>query len=435
MKLAAILLALILLTACSYTPAAAKAGEAAAADSLTQNPAQEEAASTQAEDPAVTSHVPDAEPETVPVTEPSEDQEKATATKAEYPVDTTTVQGTEPETLPVTEPTESQAEAAAEEAEAPEPWEWSYDTPESLGMQSEALFALHATYDSFPLLSAVIVRRGVVVDTYYKDGYDETSVYTLQSTSKSITSALVGIAIEQGYVENVDVSLSDYFPELLSAEDTRWTQITLRHLLTHTSGIASTDSAIWYDWRASDDWIAYLFALPIRTDPGTNFDYSTGNTHLLSAVLERAVGKPLGEYAQEVLFEPLGMISAGVGTAPEGVGDGGNGFYMTTLDMARFGLLYLNGGVWQDRQIVPADWVTASTTAQAQRASDGARYGYQWWIHSFGGHPAFVAQGHYGQYIIAMPDLSLLIAINSDYEGSRSIYWQIAEAVAAACEN
>ena len=324
---------------------------------------------------------------------------------------------------------------AAQPTEAPEPWEWTYAAPESQGMDVDALAALHKTYGSFPLLSAVIVRNGVIVDTYYKDGYDESSVFTLQSVSKSITGALAGIALEQGCIESLDVPLSDYFPELRSAADSRWGRITLRHLLNQTSGIASTDSSIWYDWRSSENWLDYLFALPIYTEPGANFDYSTGNTHLLSAVLEQATGKSLGDYAREVLFEPLGMTSAGLGTAPEGVGDGGNGFSMTTLDLARFGLMYLNGGVWQGRQIVPADWVEASTTTQAKRASDGSRYGYQWWVRSFGGHEAFVAQGHFGQYVIAVPDLSLLIAMNSNYEGSSSVYWQIANGVIAACGN
>ncbi len=356
--------------------------------------------------------------------------QEAAAEEAELSSEPAPAQSGEPEAVLTSEPSEAPMESTPEE---PERWDWSYDTPESQGMDAAALSALRSTYDSFPLLSAVIVRNGIVVDTYFKEGYDESSVFTLQSVSKSITGALVGIALEQGDLEGLDVPLADYFPALLSASDPRWGDITLRHLLTNTSGIASTDSAIWYDWRASENWLDYLFALPIYTNPGTNFDYSTGNTHLLSAVLEKATGKPLGAYAQEVLFEPLGMTSAGLGSAPESVGDGGNGFSMTTLDLARFGLLYLNGGAWQGRQIVPAAWVEASTSTQATRSSDGSRYGYQWWLRSFGSHEAFVAQGHYGQYIIAVPDLSLLIAINSDYEGARSIYWQIAEDVIAAC--
>lgn len=338
------------------------------------------------------------------------------------------------------EPAAAEPEATAEPEEPPEetpeepaPWTWQYDTPESQGMRADALAALRGTYTSFPLRASVIVRNGTVVDTYFADGYDETSVFTLQSVSKSITSALVGIAIEQGYIGSVDDLLADYLPRVNELADARWQRVTLRHLLAHTSGLASTDSALWYEWRASDDWLEYLFALPFYTDPGANFDYSTGNTHLLAAVLEQATGQPLGDYASEVLFQPLGMDSAGVGVSPEGVGDGGNGFYMTTLDLARFGLLYLNGGIWQGEPVVPADWVSASMTTQAQRASDGSRYGYQWWVRTFSGHEAFVAQGHYGQYIIAVPDLSLLLAMNSDYEGASSVYWQIANDAIAAC--
>ena len=394
-SIVAILTALMLLTACGSAHPAEQPGEAVPPVSEIQTPEQE-------------------------------------IQESDKPEDTLPVQDSESEIVPDPEPEAQPDMEVPEEAEEIEPWEWSYDTPEHQGMNAAALSALHTTYDSFPLHAAVVVRNGVVVDTYFEDGYDETSVFTLQSVSKSITSALVGIAIEQGDIENIDVPLSDYFPQLLSVSDTRWQRITLRHLLTHTSGIASTDSALWYEWRASENWLDYIFALPIYSEPGTSFDYSTGNTHLLSAVLERATGKTLGEYADEVLFAPLGMTSAGVGTSPEGVGDGGNGFYMTTLDLARFGLLYLNNGIWQDQQIVPADWVEASTTMQAQRASDGSRYGYQWWVRSFGGHPAYVAQGHYGQYIIAVPELSLLIAMNSYYEGSSSIYWQIANDVVAA---
>ena len=405
------LTALALLVACSgKPPILAKGGEASASTAVTQLPEQETAALADGENPAETFPAANTEPEM------------------------TTISSTDLEAVSISTPEASQEETATENTNWPEPWEWSFDTPESQRMKSSELSALHATYDSFPLLSAVIVRNGVVVDTYCKDGYDESSVFTLQSTSKSITGALVGISIEQGYIESVNVPLSEYFPELLSVSDSRWSRITIRHLLTHTSGIASVDSPLWYEWRESEDWLAYLFALPIYWEPGTYFDYSTGNTHLLSAVLERATGKPLGDYAQEVLFGPLDIVSAGVGLSPDGVGDGGNGISMTTLDLARFGLLYLNGGVWQDQQIVSANWVETSTTTQAVRSSDGSRYGYQWWVRSFDGHSAYVAQGHYGQYLIVVPDLSLLIAINSDYEGSSSIYWRIASDVIAACE-
>lgn len=329
---------------------------------------------------------------------------------------------------------EASSEESAPEESAPDPWVWQTDLPENHGVRTEDLASIHQMYDTFPLFTSVIVKDGVLIDSYYKEGYDETSVLPLHSVTKSITSALIGVAIDRGEIPGVDALLSDYFPEILTFSDERWQRITLRHLLTHTSGIATTDSSIWGEWRASDNWIEYLFALPITAEPGTHFSYSTGNTHLLAAVLERATGKSLSQYAQEFLFDPVGMESARIGTDPQDVGDGGNGGEMTVLDMAKFGLLYLNNGVWQDRQVIPAEWVTDSTTMQFDRSEGVADYGYQWWVRTFRGHPAYFAQGYAGQFIFVVPELSLVIAMQSNYEGSSSIYWQLASDIVAACE-
>lgn len=343
------------------------------------------------------------------------------------------------------EESSSAPESAAAEPEAPEepeepaepqpePFVWQYDLPENQGADGDALAALHSTYDSFPMHSAVVVKNGVVIDAYYEDGYDENSVFEVHSVSKSLTSALIGIAIDEGYIDGVDEPLSDYFPEILEFEDSRWADITLWHLLTHTSGMVSTDHYDWNGWRSSDNWVEYIFSYPLNSTPGAVFDYSTGNTHLLSAVLEKATGEKFGDYAAEKLLEPLGMASAAVGVDPQGIGDGGNGFVMTTLDMARFGLLFANGGAWQGEQVVPAAWVEESTGARFVRDGHTCDYGYQWWVRTFNKHPAYFAQGWAGQFIFVVPELSLVIAITSDYTGSSNVYWQIARDIVLACE-
>lgn len=291
------------------------------------------------------------------------------------------------------------------------------------------------TYDSFPMLAAVIVKNGYIIDVYYKDGYDETSSFLLHSASKSVTSALVGIAIEQGYIESVDTPLAQYFPELYDREDTRWQRITIRHLLTHTSGIDCGDTEFEDEWRASDNWIEFVLNRPMAHEPGTFFNYSTANTHLLCAVLQQATGEDLYEFGKEYLFDPVGMDSVRIDTDAQGISDGGNGIYMDIYDMARFGLLYLNGGEWQGRQVIPAEWVEESTTLQFERDSGSADYGYQWWVRTFGDndYPAFFAQGHAGQYIFVVPDLELIIAFTGDYEGRTSIYWRLANQIVNAC--
>ena len=332
-------------------------------------------------------------------------------------------------------PEESVPEPDPESEPEPEPWTWNADTPDAQGLRGDALPALHETYASFPLLSAMIVKNGRVVDTYYREGYDETRVFVLNSASKSVTSALVGIAIQQGDIGSVDDLLADYLPRVRELSDPRWQEITLRQLLTHTSGLASTDSERWTAWRSSENWLEYIFALPFAGEPGSGFSYSTGNTHLLSAVLQSATGVTLSDFAQGVLFDPLGLESARVDADPQGIGDGGNGVWMTTADMAKFGLLYLNGGQWQGQQLVPAAWVEQSISAQYERGGGRAAYGFQWWVRTFGDekYPAYFAQGHGGQYILVVPQLALVVAWNSDYEGATSIYWQMADAIVNAC--
>ena len=319
--------------------------------------------------------------------------------------------------------------------EAERPWAWPVGSPEEQGVDPAALEAVHREFDGFPLLGAKIVRNGVLIDTYYKDGYDDSSVFLLHSTSKSITSTLVGIAIDQGYIGGVDEPISQYLPEAAQLEDPAWQQITIRHLLTHTSGIASTDSARWEQWRSSDDWLGYILALPVQHAPGTVFDYSTGNTHLLCVILERATGMALGDFASQVLFGPMGLDSARVDTDPQGIGDGGNGIWLSLSDMAKFGQMYLDGGVWQGEQIVSSGWVDQATSLQFDRSSGSADYGYQWWVRTFGQarYDAYFAQGHFGQYIFVVPALELVVCFTSQYEGSSSIYWQLMNEIVAAC--
>lgn len=332
-------------------------------------------------------------------------------------------------------PTTEHDTAPSEPVEEILPWSWPTDTPENQGLNQAALDTVHATFDTFPLLSSVIVKNGYLIDTYCKDGYAD-QVFVLNSASKSITSALIGIAIDQGYIEDVTVPLSDYFPQVLEFDDTAWQQITIWHLLTHTSGILTTDDSNWEAWRSADNWIDYILELPIVSTPGTEFSYSTGNTHLLSAILEQATGMSMYEFGREYLFDPVGMDSVQIGTDPQGIADGGNGIWLSTSDMAKFGALFLNGGSWEGQQVVPADWVEQSTSVQFQRSTGSADYGYQWWVRTFGDlqYDAFFAQGHGGQYIFVVPQLELVVAINSDYEGPTGIYWQIMNDLVNACE-
>lgn len=315
-------------------------------------------------------------------------------------------------------------------------WEWQHDTLENHNINASAINSVHNTIDSYPINAEVIVKDGVIVDEYYKDGYDQNSVFTLQSTSKSVTSALIGIAIDKGYIPSVNEPISTYFPQILDSGSEYKSQITVWNLLTHTTGLNASDTANWNEWLASDNWVDYVLERPATSRPGTVFSYFTGNTHLLSAILQQATGMTALDFGKQYLFEPLDMDSVQCSTDPQGISDGGNGFAMNVYDMAKLGELYLNNGNWNGEQIISEQWVKDSTTLQFDRSSGSADYGYQWWVRTFGenNHPAYFAQGHYGQYIFVVPDLNLVVAITSHYEGSTSVYWQIMNNIVNACD-
>lgn len=302
---------------------------------------------------------------------------------------------------------------------------WETDAPENHGMDPEILAAMHTALESAPVYAVLTVRDGVIVDEYYREGYDANSIFAFHSATKSVTGALVGIALEEGVFDSVDDPLYEYLPAVLDQADTRKQAITLRHLLTHTSGLE------WYEWgggtsnweefRSADNWVDYILNRQLVQEPGSVFNYSTGNTHLLSAALGEALGRSEADYAQEKLFDPLDMESVVWQSDPQGVTDGGNGILMTARDAARFGLLCLNGGEWNGEQIIPANWLEDSVIPKNNGAGDGTgSYGYQWWIRQFGGYDCYYAFGAWGQYILVVPELDLVTVIAS--EGPQNSY-------------
>ena len=343
--------------------------------------------------------------------------------------------GSEPEST-AQSPEESSAQTASEGPEQDNSWQ--FDSPENHQMDPEVFEALHQALHGSGIHTMVTVKDGVIIDEYYGDGYDENSLFELYSASKSFTGALIGIAIDEGYIGGVDDRVSDYLPEVLEQEDPRKHDLTLRHLLTQTSGLE------WYEWgsgysnwtefRSADNWVDYILSRALIHDPGTVFNYSTGNTHLLSAVLQSATGMNQEEYCRTRLFDPMGISEEAYwNTDPQGIADGGNGLVITSRDAARFGQLYLNGGTWNGQQLVPADWVEESTSRQNSGPGDATgAYGYQWWVrtHTAGeygtyatpypaaSYDTYFAFGHAGQFIYVVPELQLVTVITSSCQSS-----------------
>lgn len=239
--------------------------------------------------------------------------------------------------------------------------------------------------------------------------------HNIQSASKSILSLLVGIAVEQKLVA-LDSTLADLLPLQVEGLETTKRQITLENLLVMQSGLASTSGDAYGAWVSTDDWARAALARPLTDPPGTRFKYSTGNTHLLAAILRRAVDRELLSWGNEVLFQPLGVSVDGWDRSPEGVRFGGNSFAVTPLELLTLGQLVLDDGRRGDRQLVPADWLARSFAVHSEGWPDryGA-YGYLWWLRPESG--AVLAVGYGGQFLYLVPELDLAVVVTSDHRG------------------
>jgi CubicO group peptidase (beta-lactamase class C family) len=272
-----------------------------------------------------------------------------------------------------------------------------------------------AAASELPRLHSLLVsRRGTLVVERYFNGARAGRPANVKSVSKSVISALVGSAIERGFIAGVDQRISDFFPDLSArAGDARKRQITIEDLLTMRSGLASTSNRNYGAWVLSRNWVQFALNRPMVADPGTTMDYSTGNTHLLSAILTKATGASTWHFAQKALGAPLALSLPQWPRDPQGIYFGGNDMLLTPRQMVTFGELYLNRGRFGDRQVLPAAWVDASLVPRSRSPWSEQEYGYGWWIRDIAGYRAFNAWGYGGQFIFVVPDLELVVVTTS----------------------
>ncbi len=341
------------------------------------------------------------------------------------------------------------------------PWPtlgWSTSTAEAEGLDPGPLEALgrHIRAGDFGYVDRlVVVRHGyLVINERYENDYEEISrgrrsdigcgfgctepgwdhqfnylhpdwhpyhqgrdVHTLQSVTKSVAATLIAIAIRRGEIPGVEVPLLPLLRDRdLSGVDERLRQATLEHLLTMRLGIEwhetdrpmdGTNTSIQLE--RSDDWVAFTLAQPLDGAPGERWVYSSGASHLMSAILRHATGQPMDRYAEEHLFGPLGIVEYHWKRAPEGLPDALGGLFLEAEQLAKIGYLYLRDGVWDGVRILPDGWVAAATARQVEEPG----YGYQWWRPDPGGVVVWAAQGFGGQYLLVLPDYDLVAVINS----------------------
>lgn len=266
--------------------------------------------------------------------------------------------------------------------------------------------------------SLLIIRHGeLVYEKYFRSIQKPDRTAKVRSVTKSVLSALVGIAMDQGLLDSLDHKVIEYFPEYVYPQtDPRMAQVTLRHLLTMSTGFKWAElGPIQTRWMNSNNWVEAAINLEFVEQPGTGFTYSTANTQLLSAILTKVTGESLLDYAQRNLFTPLGIPANhwSWGVDAQGYAIGGFAMNLRPRDMARFGYLYLNQGYWDGQQLISPEWIQESTRTQLHTGW-GPDYGYLWWIHPRSDLPSFEAAGSGGQTIYVVPGLDLVVVMTSD---------------------
>jgi CubicO group peptidase (beta-lactamase class C family) len=304
---------------------------------------------------------------------------------------------------------------------------WKSCSPEAVGMDPEMLRKLNEDMVlqmrlHIDVHSVLVIRKGyIVAEQYYADRYKVDSLHAVFSCTKSITSAAFGIAWDRGLIPGLGTALLDFFPEYQVENPDGKDAITLEHALTMTDGLEWYESQYLYaddhntfnHWRANDGGIQFILDRPLINTPGEVFNYNSGISHLLSVILQKQTGMRLDSFAAKEIFAPLGIHDFYWSLNQDGAAKGYSGLYLRPRDLAKFGLLYLNNGRWEDKQLIPESWVSSSTSKQILRGDiPGMYYGYQWWVHEDG---LIAAVGFGGQILMLIPENDLMVVFTNDH--------------------
>jgi CubicO group peptidase (beta-lactamase class C family) len=317
---------------------------------------------------------------------------------------------------------------------------WKVSTPVEQGLDPMLVAELYLDAAELETLyGLLVVKNGyLIAEGYFNKGSVE-QLSKRASVTKSYISALVGIALDQGHLKSVDQKMIDFFPELEEKiTDPRKKQITIRDMLQMRAGYPweETDPDLWEAvW--SGEYLSLIEKFPLTSDPGTQFQYSNLTSHWLGIIVARACGKDLKSFGKEYLFSSLNVEVGDWNRDVDGYYIGGGDIQFTARDMARFGLLYLNGGEYEGNRIISANWVRESLRSYSNdinttgiksgrlgRYLSHIRYGYQWWSASIGEHHIDFAWGHGGQLIILLDELNIVIVVTADPFYGKELHWQ-----------
>jgi CubicO group peptidase (beta-lactamase class C family) len=306
-------------------------------------------------------------------------------------------------------------------------------SPEQQGVASSTILEFVQALESqiHELHSFMLLRHGSIIAEGWWSPYGRDYPHMIFSLSKSFTSTAVGLALTEGHFSIDDLVLS-FFPDETPAEVNDFlAAMSVRHLLSMSTGHADDTWAYMVN-RPDGNWIKGFFEVPVRHAPGAHFLYNTGATYMLSAIVQKTTGMKLIDYLLPRLFEPLGIQNATWEESPQGINLGGIGLSIKTEDIARFGQLYLQKGMWQGEQLLPEAWVTQATAFQIANGDEAQSdwtqgYGYQFWHCR---HGAYRGDGVFGQYCIVMPEQDAVLAITGgidvfDMQQPLNLVWDL----------
>ena len=283
---------------------------------------------------------------------------------------------------------------------------------------------LHKVREMSFLKSLIVLKDDKAIVEEYLNGGRSDQINDIRSASKSILSAILGIAINDGHIESIDQKIIDFFPEYISDKlDPNINKLKIRHLIMMKSGFKIKETAkIYEQLYNSSDWIEHILQLKFKDEPGKRFNYHSFNTHLLSATISKAAGMSTLEYAKAVLFSPLGITKIKWEKDPKGYCIGGWGLSMTAKDMLKFGALYLKDGIYGGNQLIPAEWIKSSTTEKTGMIgtyysgwNKAYGYGYLWWVRRLDNKIDIpFAMGHGGQRIAIMPNVNAVMVTQAE---------------------
>jgi CubicO group peptidase (beta-lactamase class C family) len=327
----------------------------------------------------------------------------------------------------------------------PEYWPttgWRTSPPETQGVNSTMLQEMddYLVTQDLDLHSLLVIRNGYIVyEDYPNSLYDVNRKHILHSVTKSFTSCLIGIAIEEGFIGSITDTVLSYFPDRTIQNMNAYKEaMTIEHLLTMTSG---------YDW---DEWLypytdprndliemivsgectQFMLDHPVVDEPGTVWLYNTGVSYLLAALIYETSGLTPLEFAFQYVFGALGITDVYWTESPEGINYGGSELHLTPRDLAKFGFLFLHNGLWDSQQVVPGEWVSESTEI-AVFLGASLSYGYQWWVNSQ--LQSYEAHGLYAQRLVVIPEYDLIVVFTAEIEGEPPYNYLIREYIIPAC--